>query len=392
MANRLETDRQTAAITPPRRCTGAVPLCCPTALLLYCSAVLMLCCTAGCGTTRSSDTNRTATEQLLISDAIDRAVQTLNLQTLAGQSVYLDDTRLGEVVDRNYLVSTLRQHLLASGCSLRAERDQADYIVEARAGAIGTDRNDLLFGVPSMNVPQILPVQPVPAAIPEVPIAKRRDQRGIAKIAVFAYHRESGTPVWQSGIAHQESSSNDVWILGAGPFQRGTIYEGTEFAGKKLGNDDAASGELHKPPRMGLARERVFTTPLQIAQRAQQPQEQEQGVVQAVHSEDVIAALPQPAADAVQDAKKAEPTETPIAAASPAEPATSAAVVVGAQSAEAPWSTSPPPQGGAVRPVLSASVYEAQRSRNSGAIDTSALLSHPGRPVPHGQPRLNSPR
>src|SRR5438874_450614 len=31
----------------------------------------------GCGTTRSSDTTRTATEQLLISDAIDRAVQSV---------------------------------------------------------------------------------------------------------------------------------------------------------------------------------------------------------------------------------------------------------------------------------------------------------------------------
>ena len=69
--------------------------------------------------------------------------------------MFLDDSRLGDVVDRNYLISTLRQHLLASGCQLRDKRDQADFIVEARAGAIGTDRNDLLFGVPSMNVPQI---------------------------------------------------------------------------------------------------------------------------------------------------------------------------------------------------------------------------------------------
>ena len=127
-----------------------------TRLCWYCACSLL----SGCGTTRSTDTNRTATEQLLISDAIDRAVQSIQLQTLAGQTVYLDDSRLGEVVDRNYLVSTLRQHLLASGCQLRAERDQADFIVEARAGAIGTDRNDLLFGVPSMNVPQIMPVQP----------------------------------------------------------------------------------------------------------------------------------------------------------------------------------------------------------------------------------------
>ena len=161
----------------------------------------------------------------------------MNLRTLTGQTVFLDDTKLTDTVDKNYYISTLRQQLLANGCDLRDKRDDADFIVEARAGAIGTDRNDLLFGIPSMNVPQIPLVQPVPAAIPEIPIAKRKDQRGIAKIAVFAYHRATGTPVWQSGIVCQESSSNDVWIFGAGPFQHGTIYEGTEFAGETIKND-----------------------------------------------------------------------------------------------------------------------------------------------------------
>jgi hypothetical protein len=280
--------------------------------LVASAALGMLACAAmiGCGTTRSTDTTRTATEQLLISDAIDRAVQTVNLQTLAGQSVYLDDSRLGDVVDRNYLISTLRQHLLASGCSLRAERDQADYVVEARAGAIGTDRNDLLFGVPSMNVPQIFPMQPVPAAIPEVPIAKRRDQRGIAKIAVFAYHRETGTPVWQSGLAHQESSANDVWILGAGPFQRGTIYDGTAFAGKALGHDDEAKeGQgVRRRPAVELARESVFTTPQQLAaKQAAPPAKNEQAVVTAAHEEPAAPSGAPASAPSTAQAAPAEP-------------------------------------------------------------------------------------
>jgi hypothetical protein len=256
----------------------------------------------GCGTTRSTDTGRTATEQLLISDAIDRAVQTVNVAALAGQSVYLDDSRLNDVVDRNYLVSTLRQHLLASGCSLRDKAASADYVVEIRAGAIGTDRNDLLFGVPSMNVPQILPVQPVPAAIPEIPIAKRRDQRGVAKIAVFAYHRESGTPVWQSGVAQKESSSNDVWILGAGPFQRGTIYEGTEFAGKSLGNPSEttanASAQRHS---IALSNEQMFTPPARIA-AAQQPTTAATKAVQPAAHEEPVASAPQPLSQEVRAA------------------------------------------------------------------------------------------
>jgi hypothetical protein len=63
---------------------------------------LVLLSLAGCGTTRSTDTARSATEQLLISDAIDQAVQTVDFSALRGQSVYLDDSRLTDTVDRDY--------------------------------------------------------------------------------------------------------------------------------------------------------------------------------------------------------------------------------------------------------------------------------------------------
>ncbi len=262
----------------------------------------------GCGTTRSTDTMRTATEQLLISDAIDRAVQTVNFESLRGQTVYLDDERLTEVVDRNYLVSTLRQHLLASGCMLRDKREDADFVVEARAGVVGTDRNDLLFGIPSMNVPQIPLVQPVPAAIPEIPFAKRRDQRAVAKIAVFAYHRESGVPVWQSGLAHQESSANDVWILGAGPFQRGTIYEGTEFAGKTLNNELRPGQQIPTPrPLINLAREKSFTPPESLAHPPTRLPTPDRGILPAAHAEPPPKVAAQPAPIVVpKDAKPIE--------------------------------------------------------------------------------------
>jgi hypothetical protein len=212
---------------------------------------------------------RTATEQLLISDAIDRAVQTMNLQALAGQTVFLDDTKLTDTVDKNYYISTLRQHLLATGCELRDKREEADFIVEARAGAIGTDRNDLLFGIPSMNMPSIPLVQPVPAAIPEIPIAKRKDQRGVAKIAVFAYHRATGTPVWQSGIVRQESSANDVWIFGAGPFQRGTIYDETMFAGKVIGSEPPkADGAPKLRTGVSVTQQDLFNAPSAVIAKA----------------------------------------------------------------------------------------------------------------------------
>lgn len=198
-------------------------------LCLACAPTLLV----GCGTTRTTNTQRTATEQLLISDAIDRAVQEVDFSKLSGQSVYFDEQHLKNVVDDGYLISSLRQHLLASGCILKDIRSQANYVVEPRAGAVGTDSDELLFGIPATNVPQVTLLSGLPSAIPEVPIIKRRHQRGVAKIAVFAYRRETGEPVWQSGIATNESTANDVWFFGAGPFKKGTIHHGTTYADQK---------------------------------------------------------------------------------------------------------------------------------------------------------------
>jgi hypothetical protein len=207
-------------------------------LIAVCAASLVVASLAGCGSTRTSNTMRTATEQMLVSDAIDRTVDSIDFTPLAGQSVYFDDDKLKDVVDEGYLVSSLRQHMLASGCILKAKRDEATFVVEPRAGAVGTDNHDLLFGVPAIQMPQVPVASAMPAAIPEIPFAKRRDQRGVAKVAVFAYRRDTGEPVWQSGIVVNTSTANDIWVFGAGPFQRGTIYEREEFSGKKLVGPD----------------------------------------------------------------------------------------------------------------------------------------------------------
>ncbi|MDW8079240.1 MAG: DUF6655 family protein [Thermoguttaceae bacterium] len=174
----------------------------------------------GCGTSRWSDSPRTATEQLLISDAIDRAVSKFNFSALAGKTVYLDDTAIRGMTDAPYLSSTVRQHLLASGAILKENKNEADYVLELRAGAIGTDRHDVTYGVPSVTIPNLLPVgvAGIPNQLPEIPLAKKTHQRGVAKIAAFAYNRATGRPVWQSGAIPVETDVRALWVFGAGPF------------------------------------------------------------------------------------------------------------------------------------------------------------------------------
>ncbi len=192
--------------------------------------VVLLCAvSAGCGTTKWTDTRRTAMEQLLISDAMDRAVSQLDFKAVAGRKVYLDATPLAMVTDSAYLVSVLRQHMLSSGCIVQESRSNADYVVEVRAGAVGTDRREVVFGVPAARIPAGLPVPGIPSNLPEMPLATRTEQRAVAKLAAFAYNRNTGRPVWQSGVVPVESTAKHIWVLGAGPFERGTIHDGTRF-------------------------------------------------------------------------------------------------------------------------------------------------------------------
>jgi hypothetical protein len=218
-------------------------------------------CCAGCGTTRRSDTARTATEQMLLSDAVDRAVSRIDFGLMAGKEVFLDNSYLGSTVDKEYITSTLRQHMLACGCILKDKKEDAKFVVEARAGAIGTDRHDLLFGVPATSVSfgALVPIPGMPTQLPEIALAKRTDQMGVAKIAVFAYERDTGIPVWQSGTDAIASQSRDLWVFGAGPFQRGNIYDGPMFAGEEL--HVPLVGNKNKKPPVRVARERTFNSP-----------------------------------------------------------------------------------------------------------------------------------
>ena len=181
-------------------------------------AVVLL---AGCGTTK----NHVATEQMLISDAVDRAIAKIDFKPLAGQSVYFDtkyitDYKAIGFVNSNYVISGLRQQLLAAGCRLQDKEEDAEYIVEARSWVA--------------SAASVVPNAPPMPAIPEISFARKNDQMGAAKIAAFAYHRKSRLPVWQSGLSIARSTSKDIWLLGAGPFERGTIYEDVQFAGSRL--------------------------------------------------------------------------------------------------------------------------------------------------------------
>lgn len=213
---------------------------------IACALLVLL---AGCGATK----NRVATEQMLISDAVDRAITSIDFSGLSGQKVYLNTKYIehirmqapmnqgpqsSAIINADYITSAIRQQLLAAHVLVQEKMEEADYVVELRCGAIGSDAHEVVYGIPANNLfssaATFVPGAPQVPTIPEIALAKRNDTFGAAKIGVFAYHRTTKEPIWQAGVAQARSTSKDLWFFGAGPFQRGTIYDAPRFAGSKL--------------------------------------------------------------------------------------------------------------------------------------------------------------
>jgi hypothetical protein len=143
---------------------------------VYRLVVIAILLVSGCGTTRMSDTLRTGTEQILLSAAIDRSLNEIDFSILSGKDVFFDPQYLKGVSDEGYIVSSIRQRLLSEGVFLKSIRDEATYVVEARAGAVGTNRQDVLVGIPQTSLPTGLAVG-APTMIPEIPFAKKTLQK-----------------------------------------------------------------------------------------------------------------------------------------------------------------------------------------------------------------------
>lgn len=194
---------------------------------------------AGC----AAGKQRLATEQLVISDSVDRTVAKIDFSPLSGRRVYLDTKYMTNskplgFVSPDYVISSLRQQMMAYDVRILDKPEEADIIVEARCGVLGNDGHDVAFGIPAGNAAAsaatALSGTPMPPILPEISLAKRMDQLGATKVAVFAYDKETKEPIWQSGISTSISTAKDYWVLGIGPIQRGSIYGGTRFAGDPL--------------------------------------------------------------------------------------------------------------------------------------------------------------
>jgi len=155
----------------------------------FMALILAMLALGACTTVRESSPQRTATEQLLISTAVDRAIAQVNLRIPAGTKVFVESEQL-EGSDGKYAAGEMRDRLLRNGASLVNDKGKADAVVEVRAGALSIDDRQTLVGIDTFDAP--IPFAGQAAKIPQIALYKDRERQGVAKIAAFGYSTSDG--------------------------------------------------------------------------------------------------------------------------------------------------------------------------------------------------------
>ena len=169
-----------------------------TAIGISLALMPMLC---GCAsvTTKVTGTGRAGAEQLLLTGTADRVIDCLNFHPLIGAKVYLDASHV-DAVDKGWMTFALRRAMARQGIMTVDDKKDAQVVMEAAAGAYGTDEVDCRLTTPG-TIP--LPLLPFGATSGTLTggnaLIRKNRQDAVVKLALAAYDTTSHRLVWESG-------------------------------------------------------------------------------------------------------------------------------------------------------------------------------------------------
>ncbi|TWT63098.1 hypothetical protein Pan54_38490 [Rubinisphaera italica] len=206
---------------------------------------------------------------MLVSNAVDQSLDKVDFTPFANRNVFLNDKYV-DCVDKSYVISSIRHRLLRGGARLVPKEEEADLIVEARAGAIGTHSQEAYLGTPEVVLPGML-------TLPEMRLIERNNQKGIAKIGLVAYDAKTRAPLGSGGMSLAESDDSNYFMLGIGPYQGGSINkeikEGKKVLGGKKSQKIPQSVAFSSPPASNPVLEPAGTLHLASGQEEKKPEE-----------------------------------------------------------------------------------------------------------------------
>lgn len=164
----------------------------------------------GCTIMRETQPKRTATEEMLISTAADRAASQVDVTPLRDKKVFVDASDY-KGLDPEYTIAAVHEVLLKGGALLVGDKKSADAVVEMRNGAQSIDKREFLIGIPSFSMP--IPLTGTGLTVPELALYAHAQNIGVSKLAVTAYNLKSGAYIASSEPLYGFSHASRYTVL-----------------------------------------------------------------------------------------------------------------------------------------------------------------------------------
>ncbi len=130
-------------------------------------------------------TKKSGIEQLLVTKAIDEAVQKMTID-LKGSKVFVDVACLMKD-EQSYIKKAFTHWFLEFGVSITDYPWDADYIVSVLVRVAGTDGDQSFLGVPSIPIPLAMGI-----TTPALTVFSQINQEGRVTMEVMVYSAERG--------------------------------------------------------------------------------------------------------------------------------------------------------------------------------------------------------
>lgn len=165
---------------------------------------------SGCATTREPGKPlRTAIEQLLMAQALERTLETISLPIPDDSTVLVEAAGLTRdyTPDQEYVCQAIAIHLAKQGFRLALNEQNATYRISVLLQTFGTEQGVVFFGIP--------PVQSMllPVAVPEVALYKDVHQTGTVRLALNVIDQATGRLISSSPWHAASTYYNNYTVL-----------------------------------------------------------------------------------------------------------------------------------------------------------------------------------
>jgi hypothetical protein len=180
------------------------------------SCLLLL---GGCSTIDSRISGRTATEQYLITSAIDRAVDGVKWDSIVGRRVFVEIVGV-QVTEFDYMHKEIDRVLLVHGAQPVEDLETANVRLTVMVQAVGTD-----IWLSNFGVPLLLAANPATSGFSGITLYQSNLQEGYCRLQFYATNPRTGEMNFRSDPVHGDSYFKTQSFLGfIGPFKSSDIF------------------------------------------------------------------------------------------------------------------------------------------------------------------------